>query len=97
MNAMQRARSEAAAQANADDASVWRWFSALLEERRIRWHYTFDSWIVSVDRTHVASESTFDGAIRAAKYEAEMRGVGQSHACPTPGRQRAKLPVHMRQ
>ncbi|HTH76872.1 MAG TPA: hypothetical protein VL635_20990 [Trinickia sp.] len=79
MNAMQRARLDAAAQANADDASLWRWFSSLLEERRIRWRYTFDSWVVSVDRTCVASESTFDGAIRAAKEEAELRGVGQSH------------------
>jgi len=78
MNAMQRARLDAAAQANADDAALWRWFSSLLEERRIRWRYTFDSWVVSVDRARVASESTFDGAIRAAKEEAGQRGVGQS-------------------
>ena len=78
MNGMQRARLDAAARANEEDASVWRWFSSLLEERRIRWRYTFDSWVVSVDRVHVASEATFDGAMRAAKAEAEYRGVGRS-------------------
>lgn len=77
MNAMQRTRLDAAAAANAQDAALWRWFSALLEERRIRWRYTFDSWVINVDRARVASESTFDGAIRAAKDEADLRGVGQ--------------------
>ena len=77
MDAMQRARFDAAAVANAEDASVWRWFSALLEERRIRWRYTFDNWVISVDRMRVATEPTFDGAIRAAKDEAELRKVGQ--------------------
>lgn len=77
MSAMQQTRLDAAAAANAQDAALWRWFSALLEERRIRWRYTFDSWVVSVDRARVASESTFDGAIRAAKDEADLRGIGQ--------------------
>lgn len=76
MNAMQQARLDAAAAANAEDAAIWRWLSALLEERRIRWRYAFDSWVVNVDRVHVATEPTFDGAIRAARYEAELRGVG---------------------
>ena len=62
MDAMQRARFDAAAVANAEDASVWRWFSALLEERRIRWRYTFDNWVISVDRMRVATEPTFDSA-----------------------------------
>ncbi|MBJ9967110.1 hypothetical protein I7824_22395 [Burkholderia seminalis] len=76
MDAMQQIRIEAAAMANADDAAVWRWFSALLEERRIRWRFMFDNWIVSVDRTQVATESSFDRAIRAAKETAENRGIG---------------------
>lgn len=78
MDAMQRVRVNAAAAVNAEDASVWRWFSALLEERRIRWRYMFDSWIVNVDRTRVASERTFYDAIRAAKDEADRRGLGRS-------------------
>lgn len=79
MDAMQRMRAEAAAMANADDAVLWRWFSALLEERRIRWRYSFGSWIVNVDRSLVATESSFDRAIRAAKEAAESRGLGQLH------------------
>lgn len=91
MNAMQQARLDAAAAANAQDAALWRWFSALLEERRIRWRYTFDSWVVSVDRARVASEPTFDGAIRAAKDEADLRGVGQPGEWSGRGLERAKL------
>lgn len=83
---MQQARLDAAAVANAQDAAIWRWFSALLEERRIRWRYTFDSWVVSVDRARVAAEPTFDGAIRAAKGEADLLGVGQ------PGERSARQP-----
>ena len=75
MESMKRIRSEAAAAANADDAGVWRWFSALLEERRIRWRYMFDSWVVHVDRTRVASELTFYDAIRAAKRAVDHREV----------------------
>ena len=62
--------------ANADDASLWRWFSYLLEERRIRWRYHFGSWLVSVDCVHVATELTFDRAIRQAKAGAQERGLG---------------------
>lgn len=76
MDTMQRARLNAAAAVNAEDASVWRWFSALLEERRIRWRYAFDRWVITVDRARVAVEPTFYDAIRAAKGEAEQRGIG---------------------
>lgn len=64
---MQRARNKAAVTANADDASIWRWLSGLLEERRIKWRYSFDTWIVIVDRRQLAAERSFDRAIRAAK------------------------------
>ncbi|WP_322083309.1 hypothetical protein [Burkholderia sp. BCC1972] len=73
---MQRARLDAAAAVNAEDASIWRWFSVLLEERRIRWRYAFDSWIVNVDRKHVATEQSFDDAIRVAKIVSEQLGIG---------------------
>ena len=73
---MQQARHEAASAANAEDASVWRWFAYLLEDRRIRWRWQFNSWLVHVDRTHVATESTFDRAIREAKAATEMRELG---------------------
>lgn len=76
MDVMQQARRDAASAANAEDASVWRWFAYLLEERRIRWRWQFNSWLVHIDRVHVATESTFDCAIREAKVAAEVRGIG---------------------
>ncbi|KDB07269.1 hypothetical protein LIG30_3515 [Burkholderia sp. lig30] len=71
-----QARIDAAATANAEDASVWRWFAALLEDRRIRWRFAFDNWVVHVDRKHVATERSFYEAIRSAKRESEGLGVG---------------------
>ncbi|SAL00109.1 hypothetical protein AWB80_07792 [Caballeronia pedi] len=82
MDTMQRMRFEAAAAANIEDASVWRWFSALLEERRIRWRFCFNQWCVNVDRRHVATDISFDRAIRAAKEHAEKQGLGLLHAQP---------------
>jgi hypothetical protein len=38
MNIMQQERRAGAAAANAEDSSLWRWFSELLDERRIKWH-----------------------------------------------------------
>lgn len=73
MDVMQQARRQAALAANAEDASLWRWFAYLLEERRIRWRWQFNSWLVYVDRTHVATEETFDRAVREAKATADAR------------------------
>ncbi|WP_181885306.1 hypothetical protein [Trinickia dinghuensis] len=94
MDAMQRVRLAAAAEANAEDAAVWRWFSVFLEERRIRWRYMFGSWVVHVDRTHVATELTFYDAIRAAKNETESFGVEPSDKWPS--RRRADTLVELR-
>ncbi|WP_062885806.1 hypothetical protein [Burkholderia cenocepacia] len=74
--AVREARLAAAAIANAEDASVWRWFAALLEERRIRWRFMFNVWVVHVDRKQVAIESNFYEAIRSAKYESDELGYG---------------------
>jgi hypothetical protein len=60
------ARKEAAACANAEDASVWRWFSDLYDEGLIRWCRTDRGWLVSVAHRHVATSSTFDEGIREA-------------------------------
>lgn len=88
MGAMERVRFDAAVAANAEDASIWRWFSVLLEERRIRWRYMFDSWVVNVDRAHVATEQNFDDAIRAAKLAAERLGLGAADAHLSGGKWR---------
>ena len=69
---LRSARDAAASAANAEDASLWRWFSGLFEERRIRWFPSRDKWLVFVDHKHVATESDFDTAIRTAKHAAEV-------------------------
>lgn len=71
-DAWRSARAEAARAANSDDADVWRWFSSLMEERRVRWCLATDRWYVSVDNRHVATEPSFDGAIRAAKDKVDQ-------------------------
>lgn len=67
-----RSRASAAASANAEDADLRRWFSLLMQERRLRWCQTKENWLVSVDHKHVATEATFDEAIRSAKVNSEM-------------------------
>ena len=76
MNMMQCERERAALAANADDASLWRWLSALLEERRIKWRCHFNTWIVTVDRKQLAVGCSFDSAIRLAKSAADEKEGG---------------------
>ncbi|CAG9189130.1 hypothetical protein [Paraburkholderia caribensis] len=64
---LREARTLAAACANAEDASVWRWFSALMESGKIRWCLRDKQWLVTVNHRHVATASSFDEAIRTAK------------------------------
>lgn len=69
MNAMtsfEMRRMAAATSANQEDAQLWRMFSQLYEERRIRWCNAADGWLVSIDHRHLATEATFDQAIRRA-------------------------------
>lgn len=69
MNAMtsfEMRRMAAAASANQEDARLWRMFSQLYEERRIRWCNSADGWLVSIDHRHLATEKSFDQAIRRA-------------------------------
>jgi hypothetical protein len=75
MNELDYARRRAATQANAQDGELWRWFSLLMDERRIRWCQADGCWIVSVDHRHVATETSFDRAIREARGVCRM---GQS-------------------
>jgi hypothetical protein len=75
-NSMQLARFRASEAANAEDAEIWRWFSLLVDERRVRWCYSAGNWLVSVDHRHVATENSFDVAIRSAKKNAERKGIG---------------------
>lgn len=60
-------RSEAAKNADRDDATLWRWFSEMYEDGRIRWCRSAQGWLVSVDHRHLATEADFDAAIRIAR------------------------------
>ncbi|MFL9895161.1 MULTISPECIES: hypothetical protein [Paraburkholderia] len=57
----------AAKMANEDDASLWRWFSMLYDDSRIRWCKSPHGWLVSVDHKHLSTEQDFDMAIRMAR------------------------------
>jgi hypothetical protein len=77
-------RAVGAADANAQDADLWRWFALLVQDRRLRWCQAQDQWFVSVDNRHVATESSFDQAIRSAKARAQKPGRGGRAACVSP-------------
>ncbi|MBC8751929.1 hypothetical protein F6X42_37330 [Paraburkholderia sp. WC7.3b] len=66
-------RTLAAACANSEDASVWRWFSAMFEAGKIRWCLSHDGWLISVNHRHVATSPSFDEAIRAAMARSGVR------------------------
>jgi hypothetical protein len=68
-------RERAAMAANAEDAGLWRWFSGLVEEHRIRWCRSASGWLVSVDNRHVATARSFDEAMREAKARAAVRSA----------------------
>jgi hypothetical protein len=76
---MGQVRAVAALAANAEDASIWRWFAPLLEERRIRWCCSGDRWLVSVDNRHVATDASFDNAIRIARDVTQRSRKTLSH------------------
>ncbi|NHV25877.1 hypothetical protein HAV18_06405 [Burkholderia sp. D-99] len=75
---MTGARTAARESANAEDAALWRWFAALLEERRIRWCQSGRGWLISVDHRHVATSTQFDQAMRIAKENVE-EGSARAH------------------
>ena len=62
-----KVRSDAAKLADKEDAALWRWFSELYDEGRIRWCRSSQGWLVSVDHKHLATETDFDAAIRASR------------------------------
>lgn len=67
MEALEHAREEAALRANSDDAALWRWFSGMLEDRRITFRFESNRWLIRIDRRHIASAPDVDSAIRAAR------------------------------
>ncbi|MFT4066879.1 hypothetical protein [Paraburkholderia sp.] len=81
-SSMTLTRAAARDSANAEDAALWRWFAALLDERRIRWCQSDRGWLVSVDHRHVATGTQFDQAIRIAKENVDEGSQGGVDAAP---------------
>jgi hypothetical protein len=82
LNPIDISRLRGIAAANEDDATLWRWFSLMFEDSRIRWCFARDRWLVSVDHRHVATEASFDEAIRAARdrFDADWESADGSFA-----------------
>lgn len=74
LNPIDIVRLKGLAVANTEDASLWRWFSLLLQDSRIRWRLAHGNWLVSIDHRHMATEASFDEAIRAAKARFDSPG-----------------------
>ncbi|MGT2475112.1 hypothetical protein [Paraburkholderia terrae] len=98
MNPIDIVRLQGLAVANTEDATLWRWFSLMLQDTRIRWRHAHGNWLVSIDHRHVATEATFDEAMRAAKArfdkpDGRRRMAALPTHAPTPGSIEPSTPV----
>jgi hypothetical protein len=59
-------RLRAASAANAVDAGVWRWYSDLMEDDRLKCTKTTQGWAVEIDGVCAVHDRSFDCAIRRA-------------------------------
>ena len=60
-------RLSAEATANRDDASLWRWYADLVEDRRIAFTCKANVWTITLDGTSSVSQRSFDSAVREAR------------------------------
>ena len=63
---LQMARLRAAERANLDDARIWRWYSDLMEDRRVSCCWKNNCWVIGIDGCDVACSLSFDSALRSA-------------------------------
>jgi hypothetical protein len=59
-------RLRAASAANAVDAGVWRWYSDLMEDDRLKCIKMTQGWVVEIDGVCTVHDRSFDCAIRRA-------------------------------
>jgi len=59
-------RLRAASRANIQDAALWRWFSDMMEDNRIACIRKADVWSVWVDGQLLATDRSYDMAVRTA-------------------------------
>ncbi|RDK09475.1 hypothetical protein [Cupriavidus lacunae] len=57
---------QAAAHANEQDATLWRWFSDQMEEQTMNCERKKGDWIICVAGRELARDPSFDLAVRAA-------------------------------
>ncbi|CAB3804682.1 hypothetical protein [Paraburkholderia fynbosensis] len=57
-------RLKACVRANSDDAAVWRWYSDMMEDRRIECLCVNGNWAVKLDGREIAADRSFDRAAR---------------------------------
>jgi hypothetical protein len=74
-------RNAAAKNADREDATLWRWFSDLYEDGRIRWCRSARGWLVSVDHKHLATDPDFDTAIRVSRERYLSGGAKGAKSC----------------
>jgi len=63
---LQLIRMRAVAMANGQDASLWRWFSDQMEDRRLSCERFCESWSIRWGGRELASDRSFDAAVRTA-------------------------------
>jgi hypothetical protein len=74
-------RLSAEATANRDDASLWRWYADLVEDRRISFTCKANVWTIIVDGAWSVSQGSFDSAVREAHERHERKCfAGQASA-----------------
>jgi hypothetical protein len=59
-------RLRAAAAANGQDVTLWRWYSDLMQDHRLHARTREGRWTVSIDGRLVGNEQSFDSAVRSA-------------------------------
>ncbi|VVD76497.1 hypothetical protein PHO31112_00873 [Pandoraea horticolens] len=63
---LRMAQLQAAAHANEQDATLWRWFSDQMEDQTMRCERKKGDWIICVAGRELARDPSFDLAVRAA-------------------------------
>jgi hypothetical protein len=63
---LQLIRMRAAAQANGQDASLWRWFADQMEDRRLSCERFCEYWSIRLGGRELACDRSFDVAVRSA-------------------------------
>jgi hypothetical protein len=84
-------RLQAKAGANLADALVWRWYADMMEDERLACIKVQRDWVIMIDGNPVASNPSFDCAMRIAREASAS--IGQHRPRPLRKRARRKEPA----